>query len=208
MNVPTRAHYTEKYFGDTRIFSYAHQIATVLSFHPKSVIEVGVGAGVVAAALRTMGNSVTTLDLQTDLEPDIVGTVLATGCADNAFDVAICCQVLEHLPFSQFKPALCELQRITRHGLVLSLPDVSPYGFLSAKLPKIPEFKLEWKLPNLRPTTISPEQFAQDGHYWEIGRRGLPLSTVLEHIHETEWHVERTWNVPEMRYHRFFKLAQ
>lgn len=208
MKVPSRDHYKSQYFGDTRVFSYAHQIRAVTSFQPESILEVGVGAGVVAAALRAMGYSVTTLDLQPELEPDIVGSVVSTGCKDKVFDVAICCQVLEHLPFIQFEQALYELRRITRHGLVLSLPDVTPYGFIAAKLPKLPEFKFEWSLPNLRPTVVSEEQFMRDGHYWEIGRKDVPRSLVLESIDKVKWSIHSTWSVPEMRYHRFFKLTQ
>lgn len=205
--IPGRQHYSLEYLKDGRIFSFAHQINTAISFEPATILEVGAGGGVVTAALRAAGFEVTTLDVQAELGPDIVGSVVATGCESRSFDVALCCQVLEHLPFEQFEPALRELKRVTRQGLVLSLPDVTPHGFIAGKFPKIPEFRLNWQLPNLRPRTISDGQFARDGHYWEIGRRGGCLSLVLERIIKAEWRVLSTWNVPEMRYHRFFKLA-
>ena len=63
-SVPGRQHYSRKYLEGGRIFSYAHQIETVLNFNPNHVLEVGMGTGMVAAALRAIGIRVTTLDIQ------------------------------------------------------------------------------------------------------------------------------------------------
>ena len=45
--VPGRAHYSLNYIRHGRIFSFAHQIDTVISLEPRSVLEIGVGSGIV-----------------------------------------------------------------------------------------------------------------------------------------------------------------
>src|SRR5439155_2642894 len=54
--------------------------------------------------------------------------------ADGAVDVALCGQVLEHLPWSDVPRALGELARVSRKGVVLTVPDVSPFAGVSTPL--------------------------------------------------------------------------
>jgi SAM-dependent methyltransferase len=205
--VPGRAHYSLDYIQGGRIFSFAHQIDTVIAFQPRCVLEVGVGAGIVAAALRAAGLTLTTLDVQPELKPDMVSSVTAIPAAKESFDVTLCAQVLEHLPFAQFRPALRELRRVTRQGLVLSLPDPTPHYFQPPPPPSL------WRL--LRPRTghrFPSREYVQqrwdtDGHYWEIGFPGSELPDVEAALGDTQWHLLKTWRVPEFPYHRFFKLG-
>ena len=97
--VPGQEHYTAKYVLGGRLFSYAHQMDAVLLHEPKTVLEVGPGPGMVTAALRAIGVQVTTVDIQAELKPDVVASVTDLPFEDNSFDVSMCCQVLEHLPF-------------------------------------------------------------------------------------------------------------
>jgi SAM-dependent methyltransferase len=53
---------------------------------------------------------------------------------DGAFDVALCAQVLEHLPWADVPRALRELARVSRTGVVLTVPDVSPFAGASTPL--------------------------------------------------------------------------
>lgn len=205
-HIPGRSHYSRSYFQGNRIFSYAHQIKSLISFEPNRVLEIGVGAGVVSAALRAMGITVSTVDIQPELKPDIVASVTGLPIDDGAFDVGLCCQVLEHLPFECFVPAIKELLRVARKGVVISLPDVSRRGFISAKLPKIPEFRWSWRLPHLRPLPMPKQRLQLDGHYWEIGYKGFPLSRIMSAIHDAGGAIASTWRVPELPWHRFFVL--
>jgi hypothetical protein len=206
--LPGRSHYSVKsdYFNGGRIHSYAHQIETLLAQGPSRVLEIGKGPGVVAAAVRSLGVEVVTLDMQAELQPDLVGSVTQIPAADRSFDVSLCCQVLEHLPFDEFIPALKELHRVTRDALVLSLPDISPYFYIKLLLPKSIQFNWEFSRPRLRLPTLSwfgPDRF---GHFWEIGCKGTTLPTVLDAIRLSDWNVIRTWRVPEKAWHRFFLL--
>ena len=204
--VPGCEHYSLKYLLGGRIFSYAHQIHGVLAFEPKTVMEIGVGGGMVTAALRSVGIEATTVDVQPELNPDVVASVTELPFEDGSFDVALCCQVLEHLPFDQFGPALSELWRVTRVGAIISLPDVTRSGFVAAKLPKIPPFALNWTLPRLRPRELPQERLDRDGHFWEIGFRGHPHSNIKTALLEAGWTIQSEWRVPELRWHHFYRL--
>ena len=168
---------------------------------PNTVLEVGIGRGIVTAALRAAGLKVRTLDVQPALKPDIVASVIGIPCEKGVFDVALCSQVLEHLPFDHFAPALRELRRVVRQGLVLSLPDASRHWHVSAKLPKIPEFRLGVSLRQRIPMPDSRKE-----HYWEIGFAGYSLRRIRDEIIAAGWTIERTWRVPELKWHRFFRL--
>ncbi len=207
-HIPGRSHYSLKYFQSGRVFSCAHQIDTVLSFEPRRVLEVGVGAGVVAAALRAMGIDVTTVDIQPELKPDIVGSVTELPVDDGAFDVVLCSQVLEHLPFDQFVPALGELRRVARRGAVVSVPDVTRSGFIAAKLPRMRRFSIWWTLPRLRPRAVPQSRFESSGHYWEIGFRGYPPAGIRRAMRRAGWAIASDWRVPELPWHHFYRLKK
>lgn len=204
--VPGRAHYSRNYIRDGRLFSYAHQLRAVLGFEPATVLEVGVGAGVVTAALRAMGVDVTTMDVQPELTPDCVASVTALPLRDKQYDAAVCCQVLEHLPFDAFGAALKELRRITRKGLVVSLPDATPHYEVRLVLPKLP--KISWSGTRAKDPGADwkSRKWEANGHYWEIGYEGCNLRTVRNAMVNSGWQIPKTWRVPEMPYHRFFEL--
>lgn len=45
-------------------------------------------------------------------------------------------------------------------------------------------------------------------HYWEIGKVGYSLKTVINDIREVGFEVEKTYRVFENQYHRFFILKR
>jgi hypothetical protein len=207
-NIPRKEHYSvdSDYLRSDRIHSYAHQIKTVIEQRPANIIEIGKGPGMVAAALKSAGISVTTLDPQIELEPDLVGSVVSIPAADKLFDVGLCCQVLEHLPFRSFEVALVELRRVTKFSLVLSLPDVSPAYFIRCKLPFGANVAREFSRPKFQLPEIPESRYEEMGHFWEIGYRGTSLPEVMNGIQNSGWKIEHTWRVPEKTWHRFFLL--
>lgn len=205
--VPDSSHYSRRYLLDGRIFSFAHQIDTTLRFEPNRVLEIGVGPGLVAAALRAAGVQVVTADVESSLCPDVLGSVTSLPLDADSFDVSICCQVLEHLPFEDFDAAMRELRRISRFA-VLSLPDASPHRGVVMRLH--PLFSLEWWTHWQRraPTTIPATRMQSSGHHWEIGYSGYPLPRIEKAIRLAGWRIDKSWRVPEKPWHRFFKLRR
>lgn len=206
--VPGKNHYSVRtdYLRTGRVHSYAHQIEAVIEGRPANVLEVGKGPGIVAAVLKTIGIEVTTLDVTPELEPDLVGSVTDIPAMDKSFDASLCCQVLEHLPFETFRIALAELRRVTKHTLVMSLPDVSPAYLLRWNLPFLSNFHLEFTRPRFRLPMFPKSRYDSMGHYWEIGYAGTTRTEVFRAIVESGWKIQRTWRVPEKSWHRFFSL--
>jgi ubiquinone/menaquinone biosynthesis C-methylase UbiE len=171
---------------------------------PSSILEFGIGPGIVAYCLRKMGFKVTTMDVDERLGPDIVGSVLAIPFSDNSFDLVAAFQVLEHLPYEDFPKALCEIHRVTRRYAVLSLPDCTRAYRFEVQIPKVGDFKILLPLPRLR----APIHRFDGQHYWAIGKAGYPLRRVLEDIRRSSFRVIKCYRVFEMPYHRFFVLAK
>lgn len=127
-------YWSPHYLTKERVCSYWHQLHEVQALEPATVLEVGPGAGVVTGWLRSSGIETTTLDFAADIAPDVLGPVTEIPLADDAVDVALCAQVLEHLPWDEVPVALAELARVSRRGVVLTVPDVSPFAGFSTPL--------------------------------------------------------------------------
>ncbi|MDQ8201093.1 class I SAM-dependent methyltransferase [Pelagicoccus enzymogenes] len=172
------------------------------------ILEVGPGPGLVTQALKLEGYQVTTVDVQEELNPDVAASVLDLPMSDNSYDLALCCQVLEHLPFEQFRRALKELYRVTKKGLILSLPDASRPLSLSGQLPFLGRFSLQFAIPTIPTPQFPSSKLDQMGHYWEIGYKGTALRDVKRAIATSGFEIKSTWRVNELLWHRFFELSK
>jgi len=197
-------YFRPEYDNKGRFISYWHQINEVLSSRADSVLEVGVGGGLVAHYLRDRDLDLTTLDIEYGLYPDCVGSVLNIPFAPNAFDVVTCCEVLEHIPYELFPVALGELQRVATSTVVISLPDAGRVYRVFVQVPGIRVFRFLIRLPRLR-----QQAHEFDGeHFWEIGKRGFGLDDVTNLIEKAGFQVVRTHQVFERPYYRFFILRK
>jgi SAM-dependent methyltransferase len=192
-------HYNHTYDNKRRLASYWHQIDECLTLGGKTVLVVGKGSGLPLYMLARQGLTVTTLDIQPDLRPDILGDVRQMPFVDRTFDVTLCCQVLEHMPFEFFADALCELKRILRRGLVLSLPDRGPYSKI---IPRLLRKRTVLTLPSIQ---LQP-WVGKGGHFWEVNTPGCRLHDLQGVIQEVGFEIENTFRVWEYPYHRFWRL--
>ena len=204
-HVPGAAHYDAEYLSHGRAFSIAAQLAAIMELAPRSVLEVGVGTGISAFALRRFGLEVTTLYVQSALAPDLVGDVRAIPTADAAFDVSSCCQVLEHLPLADLPAALRDLRRVTRWRLVLSLPDITRHCDCTLSLPLVGRRGFSFSLPVREPDAAwKAARLDTMGHYWEIGMNGATAAGVGAALRHAGFDAVRTFRVREIPWHRFF----
>lgn len=200
--VDKQAYRFERYTGLDRWSSYHYQLRELLALNPRSVVEVGVGDGVVRQYLRHNTDiSYTSFDFAEDLKPDVVGDVRAMSFADGSFDVACAFEVLEHLPFEDFDQALGELARVSKKHVLVSLPHFGPPVKFLLKLPFLPELRLAFKIP-------FPKTHVFNGqHYWEIGKRGYPPSRIRAALSK-HFVIQKEFVPFENQYHHFFVLRK
>jgi 2-polyprenyl-3-methyl-5-hydroxy-6-metoxy-1,4-benzoquinol methylase len=194
-----RSHFGRDYDNKRRMASYWHQVDECCRLGGESVLVVGVGSSLASILLQRQRFSVTSLDIQHQLYPTVVGDVLRLPFKYQSFDVAVCCQVLEHLPRESFVPALRELRSVIRRGAVLSLPDCAAYSTLMSRVLRRKEIIT---LPHM--ARAKPKLDAE--HIWEISMRGHPLSKVQRAIEQGGFSIEKTFRVWEIPFHRFFRL--
>jgi len=205
------------YDSKERFCSYWHQINEVLSFAPEKVLEVGIGNGFVSNYIKNRGIKVITLDIDKRLNPDVVGTVLELPFSNASFDVVTCCEVLEHLPYKDFRKALSEMFRVSKSRTIVSLPDISRVYRVLVHLPKIGEIKKLISLPWIKKPThnFNQEHYLDRGEYgysiphcWEIGEVDYSLSKIINDIKSIGFKITKTYRVFEKPCHRFFVLAK
>jgi hypothetical protein len=196
------SHYNFEDYADLdRWNSYWHQIAETLSFAPETVLIIGIGDNIVGNILTTFGIQVYTFDLDEKLHPDFVGNITEIDNVLNGkkFDLILCCQVLEHLPYDLFETILGKLKAIA-DNVIISLP----YSAI--------KYKIEMKLPIIKNVRIPIyihkfyNNYKFEGqHYWEIGNRGYTKRKVTKSV-KKYFTVKKRFVVPHNMYHLFFIL--
>lgn len=202
---PGAKHYDRAYLGPRleRLASYRLQCDLALRTGASSCLVVGVGDGIVIDLLRRTGMEVVTLDIVEELSPDLHGSVERIPSDDHRFEVSVCCQVLEHLPFERFAPCLRELRRVTSGSLVLSLPDVRRFAAVRATAGRF-RVDRQWSLGPVRPRPIPRERAESMGHHWEIGFNGVRRRDVRRAIERSGWRLASTVRVYDLPWHCFF----
>jgi SAM-dependent methyltransferase len=187
------------YSSERRWLSYWHQINETLAFEPQSCLVIGVGDAVVVDALARRVRTCRSIDIDRALGPSVVASVTDLPFADGAFDVVVCCQVLEHVPFEHVPAALDGLHRIARRGLVLSLPRCSrAWSFRVGNLIDR-QYSFTVSVPEQRTLEWNGE------HYWEIDAKGYPLRRVRK-VLERGGTVRNQFRVPGFPYHHFWSI--
>lgn len=199
IQVPTTHYAWGQYATRQRWSSYWHQVTHVIEAAPLSCLIIGAGDGLVAEVLRRQGIRVDVCDFDPDIGADIVGDVRSLPIDDDAYEVTVCAQVLEHIPGSDLPAALGELARVTTQRTVVSVPQHGRVWELSFRVPPWRRFARGGVLP-ARTAHVADEQ-----HQWELGGGGLPRSE-FERMVRKRFTLAQTYAVPDNPYHRFYVL--
>jgi len=191
----------QKYDYLIRWISYWHQINEVLKLRPKTVLEIGIGNKTVRDCLKKHGLDIKTLDVDKERKPDFFGSVEEMPFEKNSFDLILCAEVLEHLPFEKFEKCLKELEKVTKKNVILSLPHFGPPIKFSIKIPFLKEIKVAFKIP------YHPKHQESRVHYWEIGKRGYGIRKIKKIISK-HFKVKNDFIPFENQYHHFFILEK
>lgn len=170
-----------------------------------SVLEIGPSHGLVTEYLRKFGVMMTTLDYKESYKPDVVGDVRALPFKDNAFEMAIVCEVLEHMPFEDSLKALRELYRVTRRTVLMSVPDARRTLIQARlKIPFFKEFSFTIRFPALTRQMVANEHW----HNWEIGKIGYPPSRVRKEIETIGFKIRQCGSLPDTPRNYYFLLEK
>jgi hypothetical protein len=182
-----------------RWISYWHQVDEVVATGAATCLEVGVGTGIIRHALAQAGVEVTCVDIDPRLGVDRVGDVTSLPCSDREFDVVLCSQVLEHLPWGEVPRAIAEIRRTCRTHAIVSLPQTGFSLGMGVELSVLGRRSFATRVP-------LPRRYVFDGqHHWEVGALGTRRGRVREALRRG-FEIEREYTVPEFSYHRFYVL--
>ena len=200
-----KSHYEfTSYLTKERMASYWHQIDEALRLNPESILIVGNGDNLVRDILASRVKEVVTFDIAEDLNPDIQGSVtsLSKSLAGKQFDVILCCQVLEHLPYDQFETCLKELYLSSRKSVIISVPQ--RYYFFEFNV--LNTNKKVISLSCLINKKNKPIVFKGE-YYWEIGSKGCSKNQIEKDLSKM-YTIDKSYYVKELPYHRFYVLAK
>ena len=163
----SKEHYAWKYEKDIkRWISYHAQTDNIiknLKNKKEKILEIGIGTKFLTENLKRMNYNVTTADFDKNLKPDIIADVCKLPIKDNSYHLVCAFEVLEHIPFKNFKKALIEMKRVSKNKIFFSVPYSSfkfHLGFRFFPFTQIKEF--EFHIPYF----FLKHKF--DGeHYWE-----------------------------------------
>ncbi|NUM25111.1 MAG: class I SAM-dependent methyltransferase [Candidatus Buchananbacteria bacterium] len=199
----TQDYFAKVYVNKDRWVSYYWQTKLVSDLITSgSVLEIGVGNALVADYLKHR-YQVSTLDINDKLNPDYIGSVEDLSfLAEKKFDVVVCAEVLEHLPFEKFKQSLQQMHSVSRRHVVISLPYWGYTFYVRIKLPKLGKHTFQFKLNGFKRHRFNGQ------HYWEIGKRGYSVKKIKDEIVNSGFKIKTSfWDVDDP-YHYYFVLEK
>ncbi len=147
----------------------------------ESVLIIGIGDGLLPLILKEhLHLSVDTADIDKNLNPDyLVSVHNLSSKIKKKYDLVICSNVLEHLPFDYFSKSLREINKVTKRYVLITLPYAGFGVNLKFTLIHLFSFHIVIKIPYF----LKRHRFNGE-HYWEIGTKGYPLSRIKKIIKE------------------------
>ncbi|HEY4528225.1 MAG TPA: hypothetical protein VJJ48_00155 [Candidatus Paceibacterota bacterium] len=195
------------YITPRRWSSYAVQVREVMFLKPERILEIGPGNHIVNNILKGMGYDVETIDVDSRINPDQIGSITDEAVIarlKDRFDLTLACQIFEHLEYGDFLKAADSLKTVTP-TMVMSLP----YTEINSKF-----FQFVLKIPGIKKISFSskiihkPIEHQFNGeHYWEIGKKGYPLSRVKNDLESLGWKIAKDFLNPDNPFHYFFVLS-
>lgn len=197
---------SKKYATLERFITYYYQLDAIRNTGNGSILFVGVGDGVLPYFLRKAGRSVTTLDFDASLEPDIVADLRSLPFEDNSFDVVCVFEVLEHMPFEDSEKAIAEIARVSRSRAIVSVPHRRTGFEMVIKFPYIRSIlKQDYLQLALRMPVRFPGFAVSTQHYWEIDWYTTKLEKFRKAL-QVHFSIEKETTPLLDPYRRFFEL--
>ncbi len=210
VQVDKEIYFGRKYFTLERFVNYFNQLKLILEKKPKKILEIGVGDGTVSSYLRNANYDIITCDFDKNLKSDVLGDIRALPFADNIFDFVFACEVVEHLPFSDFDKALLELKRVSSKNVLISIPYNRNVLEISFVLKNLFLRKINKKMQ----VRVALNNFYKEinfeingQHYWEMGAKNYSKKKIFTSI-KKYFKIEQSFSPHGDSNHYFFLLSK
>lgn len=199
----SKQHYSYTYDHKARWISYWYQIRSVFAFSPTSVAEIGIGNELVSQYLKSNGLTVSTIDIDPELHPDVCASVTALTVVDQSFDVVLAAEILEHIPFDEVPKAISEIFRVCKTGAVITVPDSRrTFAHFGAFIPMFGFKEFFLKIDTQRPHRFDGQ------HYWELGKKGYSVSVFKKLLVDAGFTIKKDFVPSDVPTKHFFILQK
>lgn len=205
-SLPQERYFASDYIERKQFDAFISQILAVTSLRPGKILEIGPGNGFVSGYFRAAGYQVTTFDINANLKPDVVGNIVEIDrfFAEKAFDLILCAEVLEHLPFEHFDTILAKFRSLTNNHVVITLP---------RRHRILLDLRIHLKLPFVKAIDLNifyriPDRQKWEGHHWEIDYHPTFSLSKITDVMKKHFIVKRTFPDERVRHHQFFILEK
>ncbi|MBZ0319431.1 MAG: class I SAM-dependent methyltransferase [Anaerolineae bacterium] len=158
---------SSRYLVPERLTSIYYQLLLCEESEGRSFLEIGTGNKILFHLLKQAGKTIYAADIDLDIRPDVIADLAHLPFAARTFDVVMCFQVLEHMPFIHLRRNLESLGIIAKKQVIISLPDACvPLHKLRGKK----RFKgIIYQLFHFPRTWNYSLKRMSSEHFWEIG---------------------------------------
>jgi hypothetical protein len=202
--VPADAYQSGAAIARRHIYSIAEQVYLVGELGGGRVLEIGIGNGLAAGMLRGLGNDVVTFDINPQLQPDICGDFTSHDISSlGRFDVVLCCEVLEHLPFEGFEHCVSRLAQIAP-AAVVTLPCVRRFWGFGGVF-QVPPLLRRYGVVGMR---LPLGRKIPPYHCWEIDSSPQTAMRSVRSVFRRHFSTVRSCFEPVNPYHQVFLCKQ
>ena len=189
------------YMTKRRWASFWTQLNEISRLSPDKVLEVGPGKGLLKEIGALERFNISTVDHDSDLKPDHVGSIQSLPFENGSFDLVCAFQVLEHIEYADVPNALRELKRVATKHVLISLPNAQVVWRYRIYLPTLGERDFMFR----RPFWKAVEHKFDGEHYWELNKKGYEVDNVLAGL-SREFAIVKHWRCWDNPYHHFILL--
>ncbi|MGH1441576.1 MAG: class I SAM-dependent methyltransferase [Cellvibrionaceae bacterium] len=196
------AYFDDHYFSLPHLVSVSQQLHEIHALKPESILEIGLGNGLVSEFLRRAGYKVKTVDINSELDPDICAPLheLVERLNGETFDLVVCCEVLEHLPLEDFAKNI-KILRQAGSRLFMTLPSYyRSFGFGGLlRLPRRTARPFSFHVNVRKEKDLSATQ-----HFWEVYSEAATKPKAICKELRNHYRDVRSWKFQLNPYHICF----
>jgi hypothetical protein len=198
-----------EYNSKPRILTYWHQLNEALKLQPNTILEIGIGSGLVKSYFNHCGIDTKTGDINVDLNPDYHLSILddAEVGKIGKFDLVMCSRVLHHIHFSELEKALINLKNLSNKNVILTLPVdelriYSMFRYTSSEIKTI-SIKLPKFIKNIIKKSIKKEL---GSGLWQIDSEKKTSKNNVKKLINKHFNIVKSFQIPEDSSHMFYVL--